>query len=162
VKFEILNRFTGAEQLTCEIECAADALPSVKLGLAVKMAIKEKANLSRADLSGANLSGADLSGANLSKANLSGANLSGADLNGANLYKANLSGANLSGTDLGVKNPLARAIRVKGACLEACDWVEKQNEKSWKTLVKACDREDWVEWLERSGLWERETNGNRR
>ena len=95
MEFEILNRFTGAVQFTCEIECAADALPSVNLGLAVKMAIKEKANLSGADLSGANLSGAYLSGANLSGANLSWANLSWANLSGANLSWANLSGANL-------------------------------------------------------------------
>lgn len=99
----------------------------------------------------ANLRGADLTRADLSGANLNWANLRGADLRGANLNWADLRGANL-----GVKNPLARAIRVKGACLEACDWVEKQNEKDWGPLVKACDREDWVEWLESSGLWERE------
>ena len=56
-------------------ECEADSMK-----IAVKLAIKAKANLS-----GANLSGADLSGANLSRANLSRANLSGADLSGANL-----------------------------------------------------------------------------
>jgi len=80
VKFEILNRFTGAVQFTAEIDCSADALPSVKLGLAVKVAIKEKANLSGAYLSGANLSGAYLNGADLSRAYLNGANLSGAYL----------------------------------------------------------------------------------
>jgi len=105
MRFDILNRFTGAVQFTAEIECPADALPSVKLGLAVKVAIKERANLSGANLSGADLSGADLSranlsGADLSRAYLSGADLSRADLSGANLSRAYLSGADLSGANL--------------------------------------------------------------
>lgn len=58
MKIDILNRFSGAVQFTCELDCPADALPSVKLGLAVKMAIKERANLSRANLREAK--GADL------------------------------------------------------------------------------------------------------
>jgi len=95
IKQTILNRLSGEVMFTAEIDCSADALPSVKLGLAVKAAVKE-----RADLSWANLSGANLSGANLSWANLSGANLSGANLSGADLSWANLSGANLSGADL--------------------------------------------------------------
>jgi len=116
LKFDVLNRFSGAVQFTAEIACAESELTGVKLGLAVKWAIKSSANLSGAylsganlssadlsgaDLSGANLSGADLSGADLSGANLSGAYLSGADLSRANLSGANLSGANLSGADLG-------------------------------------------------------------
>jgi hypothetical protein len=108
MRFEILNRFTGAVQFTAEIDCKPDALPSVKLGLAVKVAIKERANLSGANLSGANLSGADLSGANLSGAYLSGAYLSGADLSGADLSRAYLSRADLSGADLSRAN-LSRA-----------------------------------------------------
>ena len=78
IKFNITNSFTGALQFTAEIDCAEDALTSVKIGLAVKWAIKSGANLSRADLSGANLSGANLSGANLSGADLIGADLGGA------------------------------------------------------------------------------------
>ena len=66
--FEILNRFTGAVQFSCELDCPADDLPSVKLGLAVKIAIKEKAYLNGAYLSGADLSGADLSRAYLKDA----------------------------------------------------------------------------------------------
>ena len=76
--FEILNRFTGAVQFSCELDCPADDLPSVKLGLAVKIAIKEKANLSRANLNGADLSRADLSGAYLRRAYLKDA--TGAEL----------------------------------------------------------------------------------
>ncbi len=100
IPFEVRNCFSGEIQFTAQIECGADALPSIKLGLAVMWAIKNRAYLSGAYLSGANLSGANLSGANLSGANLSGANLSGANLSGANLSGANLSGAYLSGANL--------------------------------------------------------------
>jgi uncharacterized protein YjbI with pentapeptide repeats len=115
MKYEILNRFTGNVQFTAEIECAADALPSVKLGLVVRVAVKERvdlrgaylsganlrdAYLSGADLRGADLSDADLSDANLSEADLRGAYLSGADLRGADLRGADLSGADLRGADL--------------------------------------------------------------
>ena len=100
MKFEILSRFTGAVQFTAEIDCAADALPSVKLGLAVKVAIKEKANLTGANLRSADLYGADLYGANLRSADLYGANLRSADLTGADLYGANLRSADLYGADL--------------------------------------------------------------
>lgn len=82
LKFDVLNRFSGKVQFTAEIDCAPDASASVKLGLAIKWAIKSGANLSGADLSCANLSRANLSGANLSCANLSCANLSGAYLSG--------------------------------------------------------------------------------
>jgi uncharacterized protein YjbI with pentapeptide repeats len=98
--YNIFDRFTGAVRFTAEIECAADALPGVKLGLAVKAAIRAGACLAGADLSGANLPGAYLQGADLSEANLQGANLSGADLSGAYLAGANLSGANLTGANL--------------------------------------------------------------
>ena len=85
MKFDILKRFTGEVVFTAEIECDDDTPQRVKLGLAIKVAVKARANLS---------------GANLSRANLSDANLSGANLSGANLSRANLSGANLSRTNL--------------------------------------------------------------
>ena len=85
MKFDILNRFTDAVQFTCELDCAADTLPTIKLGMAVKLAVKEHANLSGANLSNANLSNANLSNANLSNANLIGAYLSNADLSTADL-----------------------------------------------------------------------------
>ena len=93
----ILNRVTGAVVFSAEIECKPDELPSIKLGLAVRGAVKSGADLSGANLNGANLNGADLSGAYLSRANLSGAYLSGADLSRADLSGADLSGADLSG-----------------------------------------------------------------
>jgi hypothetical protein len=90
-------------ELKFDIEVDPTAPHRIKLGLAVRFAVK-----SRADLSGANLSGADLSGANLSRANLLGANLSRADLSRANLSGADLSRANLSRADLSWAN-LSRA-----------------------------------------------------
>ena len=76
--YAIKNRFTAEVIFNAEIEANESTPLSVKLGLAVKLALKSevnlfRANLSRADLSGANLSRADLSGADLSRANLSGA-----------------------------------------------------------------------------------------
>ena len=75
IPFEVRNRWTGEVQFTAQITCAPDATPAVKLGLAVKWGVKEKANLA-----GANLAGADLDGANLAGAYLDGANLAGAYL----------------------------------------------------------------------------------
>ena len=75
MKFDILNRISGEVQFTAEIDCDDSALPSVKLGLAVRVAVKEKA-----DLRSANLRSADLRSADLRSANLYGADLYGADL----------------------------------------------------------------------------------
>ncbi|MDK4727418.1 pentapeptide repeat-containing protein [Rhizobium phaseoli] len=119
MKFDILNRFSGEVQVTAEIDCDASTIPSVKLGLAVKWAIKEKANLVRANLYGANLDGANLDGANLDGANLDGANLDGANLYGANLYGANLVRANLVRANLDGAN-LVRA-NLYGANLDGAN-----------------------------------------
>ena len=75
IKFDVLNRFTGAVQFTAEIECDEGASVSVKLGLAVRWAVKARANLAGAYLAGADLARADLAGANLARANLAGAYL---------------------------------------------------------------------------------------
>ena len=69
-KYEVRNRWTGAVQFTAEIIVTPDMLPSVKLGLAVKWARKNGADLSGADLSGAYLRGAYLRGADLRDADL--------------------------------------------------------------------------------------------
>ena len=100
MKFEVKNRWSGEVQFTAEIEADDTTSLSVKIGLAVKWAVKSRADLSGADLSGADLSGADLSRAYLSRADLSGADLSGADLSRAYLSRADLSGAYLSRADL--------------------------------------------------------------
>ena len=78
IKQDIVNRFSGAVMFTAEIECAADELPSIKLGLAVKAAVKARAYLAGANLAGANLAGANLAGANLADAYLARANLADA------------------------------------------------------------------------------------
>ena len=93
MQFEVQNRFTGAVQFTAEIDCAADALTSIKLGLAVTWAVAAKADLRGADLRGADLRGADLSGADLRGADLRDADLRDADLRGAVLRGADLRGA---------------------------------------------------------------------
>jgi uncharacterized protein YjbI with pentapeptide repeats len=100
----VRNRWTGEVQFTAKVACEPNAPLPIKLGLAVKWAIKARADLSGADLSGADLSGADLSGADLYGADLTRANLTGADLSVANLSGANLSGAYLSRANLSVAN----------------------------------------------------------
>ena len=110
LKFDVLNRLSGKVQFTAEINCAADARPNVKLGLAVKWAVKAHANLAHADLAhayledadlaDAYLAGANLEGAYLARANLAGADLARANLARANLAHANLARANLEGADL--------------------------------------------------------------
>ena len=104
IKFDVFSRFSGAVQFTSEIEVSDKDLSSVQLGLAVRWAVKNDANLRGANLIGANLSDADLRGANLSGANLYCANLSDVNLRGANLRGANLRGANLSGANLSGAN----------------------------------------------------------
>ena len=104
IKQDILNRFSGEVMFTAEIECAADELPSIKLGLAVKAAIKARANLADANLAGANLADAYLAGANLAGAYLAGAYLAGANLAGANLADAYLARAYLARANLADAN----------------------------------------------------------
>jgi hypothetical protein len=105
IQFPIRNRYTGNVQFTAAIAADESAPRAVKVGLAVRWAVQNKANLARADLAGAELTGADLAGAELTGAdldgaNLAGADLTGADLDGADLTRANLDGANLAGADL--------------------------------------------------------------
>jgi hypothetical protein len=92
-KLEIRNRWTNRVQFTAEVTCAPDATIGVKIGLAVRWARRNDADLSGAVLRGAVLRGADLRGADLSGADLSGAVLSDADLRGADLSGAVLSDA---------------------------------------------------------------------
>ena len=100
MQFEIRNRWTGNVKFTAEIDATADTPRSLIIGLAVKWAAENGANLSGADLSGADLRSANLIGADLSDADLSGAELRGANLSGADLSGANLIGAILIGADL--------------------------------------------------------------
>ena len=68
MKFQVFNRWSGYIQFEAEIECSDDTTTSIKLGLAVKWAVKTGANLS-----GASLCLANLIGANLNRASLEGA-----------------------------------------------------------------------------------------
>ncbi|MBN9601845.1 MAG: pentapeptide repeat-containing protein [Afipia felis] len=111
LKFDVLNRWSGEVQFSAEIDCPADALPSVKLGLAVKWAIKNGANLYGANLYGANLYGANLYGADLRSADLYGANLRSADLRSADLRSADLRSADLRSADLRSANLRSADLR---------------------------------------------------
>ena len=77
-QYPIKNRWSGEVIFTAEISCSPDTLPSVKLGLAVRAAIKARANLADATLAGAYLADANLADANLAGASLARANLAGA------------------------------------------------------------------------------------
>ena len=99
IKFDVLNRFTSAVQFTAEIECAPDAPISIKMGLAVRWAIKTGANLADANLADAYLAGANLADANLARAYLARANLAGANLADAYLARAYLARAYLAGAN---------------------------------------------------------------
>jgi hypothetical protein len=93
---EIKHRETGAVLFSADLPAEHDgATGGVRLGVAVKLAVK-----ARADLTGAYLARANLAGAYLADANLAGANLAGAYLAGAYLADANLAGANLAGAYL--------------------------------------------------------------
>ena len=116
VKFDILNRFSGNVQFSAEIDCAEDSPISIKLGLAVKVAIKELADLQGADLQGAYLQDAYLQGAYLQDANLQDADLRGAYLQGANLQGADLQGAYLQDADL--QDADLRGAYLQGAYLQ--------------------------------------------
>lgn len=72
-KFEVRNRWTNAVQFTAEISVTPDMTPSIKLGLAIELAVKARADLTDANLTGAYLVGADLTGAYLADANLADA-----------------------------------------------------------------------------------------
>ena len=84
---EIKHRFSGAVLFFASVDVSLS--DGLRIGAAVKLAIKAHANLTGADLAHANLTGAYLA-----HANLTGANLTGADLADANLADANLTRAN--------------------------------------------------------------------
>ena len=78
MKFEIKNRFSGDVIFTAEIDGESDCY-SVRLGLAIRSAIKAGADLADAYMARANLAGAYMAGANLAGANLAGAYMAGAN-----------------------------------------------------------------------------------
>ena len=68
--FEVRNRFTSKVQFTAKIEADPSVPFGIRLGLAVKWGLANKANLAGADLARAYLARANLAGANLAGANL--------------------------------------------------------------------------------------------
>jgi uncharacterized protein YjbI with pentapeptide repeats len=163
MKYEIKNRLTGDVQFTAEINCAEDAPTSLKIGLAVKWAIKARANLARANLAGANLARADLAGAYLAGAYLAGANLAGAylahaylahaNLAGANLARAYLAGANLAGAYLAgadlagaylARADLAGAYLADANLAGADGVVDLGTPNGWRAVGWLKDGEPWV------------------
>src|SRR6185312_65578 len=101
MKFEIKNRWSGNVQFACELSAEiADKSYGLRLGFAVREAIKTRADLTDAVLTDADLTGADLTGADLTDAVLTDAVLTGADLTGADLTDAVLTGADLTGAVL--------------------------------------------------------------
>ena len=62
MKYDIHHRWTGNVIVTAEIDCDESASASVKLGLAVRWAVKVRADLTDANLARANLAGACLWG----------------------------------------------------------------------------------------------------
>ena len=101
-RFEIKSRFSSATIFTAELDAKFEhSSETVKLGEAVKAAVKAGAYLGGAYLGGANLRDANLGGADLGGAYLVGADLRDANLRDANLRDANLGGAYLGGADLG-------------------------------------------------------------
>jgi hypothetical protein len=115
IDFDIKNRWSGKVMFTAPID-ADEATPiGVKIGLAVKWALRAKkplawanlpgaylvgTNLAGTNLTGTNLAGTNLARANLARARLTGTNLARANLNWAKLNWANLAGADLVGADL--------------------------------------------------------------
>ena len=67
MKQEIKHKLSGKVIFTAEIECEKNASVNIRLGLAVKVAIKNSANLRGANLRGANLRDADLRFGKVSK-----------------------------------------------------------------------------------------------
>lgn len=97
MKFDVYNRFSREVQFTAEIECEESASDAIKMGLAVRWAVKAGASLAGADLADAYLDSFNFSGANLASVNLAGAYLSGANFSGAYLDGAYLDSSNLDG-----------------------------------------------------------------
>jgi len=145
-QYPVRNRWTDDVQFTAEITVTPDMTLSVKLGLAIKWARDNNANLSGANLRGANLRGANLSDANLSDANLSDANLRGANLSGANLRGANLRDANLSDANLRGANLSGAPIipQIHQRVYEAASQPGALNMSDWHTCGTTHCRAGWV------------------
>ncbi len=92
----IQRRWSWLAALSVEIDCDPALPPRVKLGLAVKVAHRTRADLTDAVLTGAVLTDAVLTRAVLTRAVLTDADLTDADLTDADLTDADLTDADLT------------------------------------------------------------------
>ncbi|WP_081750632.1 pentapeptide repeat-containing protein [Paracoccus pantotrophus] len=169
MQFEIKSRWTGAVIFTAEIEADENTSANIKLGLAVRVAVKARADLRGASLRDANLRGADLRDANLHGAylhgaNLRDANLRGADLRDANLGDASLHGAYLHGADLrdanlgdaslhgaNLRGAYLRGANLNGVC-GLNDWIKNIQIEDWpisytsEVMQIGCQRHTFDAW----------------
>ena len=156
MKFDISNRFSGAVQFTAEIDASEDDTRELKVGLAVKWAVKNRASLDWASLDGANLNRAslyraNLNGANLYRASLDGASLDWASLDWANLNRANLNGASLNGASLdGANLNGANLYRANGVTKYVkCIQIEQYPIAYTDTTLQiGCERHRISEWAD--------------
>lgn len=139
IKFEVLNRFTGAVQLIAEIDCDESKSRSFKLGLSVRWALERDASLTGANLTDADLRYASLAGVNLAGVNLAGANLTGAILADADLRYASLTGAILTDADLRDAN--LAGVNLTGANLAGVNLADAN-------LRDASGLNDWVKCIQ--------------
>lgn len=134
---DVLNRYTGEVQFTAEIDCDEGASKSVKLGLAVRWAYENNADLRGAYLEDAYLRGVYLMGADLRDAYLRGADLEGADLTYAYLEGADLTGANF-GEALSITNIHSAVYDAATRAKDALDMGK------WHTCETTHCRAGWV------------------
>ena len=114
MKFKVKNRYSGDVQFTADIDYDGED-EAIALGLAVKWAIKNNADLRDTDLSGANLRDAYLRSVDLRGANLRGVNLRGAFLIDADLRWVDLSCADMTNAILSSEKSLEDMKRLAEA-----------------------------------------------
>jgi hypothetical protein len=141
MKQEIRDRWSGEIKFTAEIEANPTMPLGVRIGLAVKWAIKTGADLTGANLTGADLTRADLTRADLTRADLTGADLTGANLTGADLTGADLTWADLTGADLTGAN-LTRADLTRADLTRADLTGAKVHGEEIKRLIASASRSD--------------------
>ena len=137
MKQEIKHKLSGEVIFTAEIECEKNASVNIRLGLAVKVAIKSYADLCYADLRGANLRGA----------NLRDADLSYADLRSADLRGANLSFGKVSKGPLEISGSAYYVTLWEGALQIGCEFhlTKEWNKYTDKEIIKM-DGKDALKW----------------
>ena len=125
MKFEIKNRWSGNVQFACELSAEiADKSYGLRLGFAVREAIKADADLTDADLTDAVLTRADLPRADLTRADLTRAVLTRAVLTDADLTRADLTRAGGVSAPIipNIDDTILSNINVPGHALDMSHW----------------------------------------